>query len=153
MFFIEPFSNVNDQILPGRYIFVNGKSICLEFQRRKGRKRLWLISSQRPGWEDLIIRLPACSLQIVGLLSVQNVARFSLWGQSGDTTFHVYFLAKYPSMWCTASKDVYDIYTVNKYRVLSSCHGDPLTIQREFTWVDQFSGDPLGVTHLVKLVP
>ena len=38
----------------------------------------------------------------------------------------------------------------NKYRVLSSCHSDPLTTLGELTWVDLFSGDPLGVTYLVS---
>jgi hypothetical protein len=34
---------------------------------------------------------------------------------------------------------------LNKYSVLSSCDGDPFTNQREPTWVDQTSGDPVGV--------
>ena len=38
--------------------------------------------------------------------------------------------------------------TTDKYIVLSSYYGDPLINLREPTWVDQTSGDSLGVTPL-----
>ncbi len=38
------------------------------------------------------------------------------------------------------------------YRVLSSCHGDPLKNLRELTWGDPNSGDPVEVTPVEQSV-
>lgn len=95
---------LSKMLVPGGHIFIKRKhhyvgtfthfvefsdetrSICLEFQTINVGKKLWHIRSNLPGWQDMIIHSPACSLQIVATLVRAKCGKIftlgSVWQQN-----------------------------------------------------------------------